>query len=58
METKPVPANAARSLLTAEFDVPAGVQAVEVDLERHPSRKMDNRIGGTLHVYQVSLTRM
>lgn len=58
METKPVPANASRSLLTAEFDVPAGVQAVEVDLERHPSRKMDSRIGGTLHVYRVSLTRM
>ncbi len=57
METKPVAANAARSLLTAEFDVPAGVQAVEIDLERHPSRKMDSRIGGTLHVNEVSLTR-
>jgi hypothetical protein len=57
VQTQPVPANAGRSRITLDFDVPPDVPAVEIALERIPSAKLDNKIAGTLRVYQVSLTR-
>jgi hypothetical protein len=45
----------ARSWIMLDVPVPAGTQALEIQMERRPSQKFDNKIGGTLHVYQVSL---
>ena len=45
----------ARSWITVEVRVPPGTQALQIQLERRPSQKFDNKISGTLHVYQVSL---
>jgi hypothetical protein len=45
----------ARSRITAEISVPPSTQAVMVQLERQASERFDNKINGTLHIYQVSL---
>ena len=58
VQTAAVGANAARSWITLDFDVPSGTRAVEVEIDRRPSASPDNPITGTLHVYQVSLERM
>ena len=55
VRSKPVAATAARSWITFEFEVPSGVDAVEVEIQRVPSRAPNGRIVGRLHVYQVSL---
>ena len=60
VSTKAIAPNAGRSWITLDFDVPPapdGAQAVEIVLERYASGKYDNKIAGTLHIYQVSLTR-
>ncbi len=47
-----------RSRITVPIAVAAGTQALVVQLERRPSARLDNKIGGTLHVYEVSLARV
>jgi len=54
-ETVQIKRTMARSWITADVRVPSGTQALQIQLERRPSQKFDNKIGGTLHVYQVSL---
>ncbi len=54
-ETPAVAGTVARSWITVDFLVPQSTQAVMVELERRPSDRLDNKISGTLHVYQVSL---
>ncbi len=44
-----------RSWATVQFTVPAGTQALAVQLERRRSQSFQNRIAGTVHIYQVSL---
>jgi hypothetical protein len=46
-----------RSWISVQFTVPAGTQALEIQLERHPSQRFANLIAGTMHLYQVSLVR-
>jgi len=54
--TAPLPEKIPRSWLTLDFAVPRGTEAVQIQIERRPSHHFDNKISGTLHVYQVSLT--
>ena len=52
---EPLKYNVPRSWMTVQFTVPAGAEALAVQLERHPSHRFENRIAGTVHIYQVSL---
>ncbi len=45
----------ARSETNVDFTVTPDTQAVIIQLERRGSERFDNKIQGTLHVYQVSL---
>ena len=55
VQTPQVKGTVSKSWVTVDFQVPAGTQALQVQLERHPSRRFDNNIAGTLHIYQISL---
>jgi hypothetical protein len=55
VESSPVRGTLARSWIHLDVPVIAGTQVLEVQIERHPSQKFDNKIAGTLRVYQVSL---
>jgi hypothetical protein len=55
VETFQFKGTVARSWITLDVSVPPGTQALEIQMERRQSQKFDNKIGGTLHVYQVSL---
>jgi len=57
-EGAPILGTVGRSWITVEFTVTQGTGALAVELERRPSQNFDNRIAGTLHVYQVSLTHL
>lgn len=54
-ETPAVVGTVGRSWISVEFTVPPSARAILVQLERRPSERLDNKISGTLHVYQVSL---
>jgi hypothetical protein len=47
-----------RSWVTLDFTAPAGTEAILVQVRRQPSQRFDNKIEGTLHIYQTSLVRM
>ena len=55
VESSPVKGTLARSWITLDVPVGPGTQALQIQIERRPSQKFDNKIAGTLHVYQVSL---
>jgi hypothetical protein len=55
VESSLVRGTVARSWITLDVSVPSGTQALAVQIERRRSQKFDNKINGTLHVYQVSL---
>jgi len=55
VESPQIKGTVARTWITVEIRVPSGTQALLIQLERRPSQKFDNKISGTLHVYQVSL---
>jgi hypothetical protein len=55
VESAQIKGTMARSWITVDVRVPSGTQALQIQLERRPSQKFDNKIGGTLHLYQVSL---
>ena len=44
-----------RSWITVDVPVPPGIHGLAIQIDRIPSQKFDNKISGTLHVYQVSL---
>jgi hypothetical protein len=58
VRTPPVGADTGRSWILLDFDVPPGTRAMEVEIARRASESRDNKIIGTLHVYQVSLARL
>jgi hypothetical protein len=55
VESSPAIGTVARSWITLKVSVPPGTQALQIQIERRPSQKFDNKIRGILHVYQVSL---
>jgi len=46
-----------RSAIECDFIVPQGSKALTIQLERSESDRFDNKITGSLHVYEVSLRR-
>ena len=54
-ESAPILGTVARSWMSVEFTVTAGTEALALQLERRPSQRFDNRIAGTVHIYEVSL---
>ncbi|MGD0776468.1 MAG: hypothetical protein ABSC05_26935 [Candidatus Solibacter sp.] len=54
-ESAPILGTVGKSWITVEFTVASGTGALVIQLERRPSERFDNRIGGTLHIQQVSL---
>jgi tetratricopeptide (TPR) repeat protein len=55
VQTSEIKGDVGRSWIKLDFQVPVGSEALEIQIERHASQKFDNKIVGTLHVYQVSL---
>jgi hypothetical protein len=55
VESSPLKGTVTRSWIVLDVPIAPGTQALQIQLERRPSQKFDNKIGGTLHVYQVSL---
>jgi hypothetical protein len=55
VESSPAKGMVARRWITLDVLVGPNTQALQIQIERRPSQKFDNKIGGTLHVYQVSL---
>lgn len=55
VQTSQIKGTMARSEISCEFIVSAGTEALTVQLERQESERFDNKIQGTLHVYEVSL---
>jgi hypothetical protein len=55
VETRRVLGRVNRSWMVVDFSVPPSTQAVMIQLERRASERIDNKIDGTLHIYQVSL---
>jgi hypothetical protein len=53
--TDQIKGNVDRSRITVEVPVPPGIHGLAIQIDRIPSQKFDNKISGTLHVYQVSL---
>jgi hypothetical protein len=53
--TPPFPETLPRGWISLTFTVQQGTEALAVQLERRPSQHFDNRIAGTLNIYQVSL---
>jgi len=58
VESFEVKGTVARSWISLDASVPPGTQALEIQIERRQSQKFDNKIAGTLHVYQVSLLQI
>jgi hypothetical protein len=54
-QTAPIKGTVPRSWLTVEFLVPAVTQALVIEVDRRPSGRIDNKISGALHIYQMSL---
>lgn len=55
LETQPILGNQSRASISMDFTVPAGTRIIQIGLVRRPSLKFDNKIAGTLHIYQVSI---
>ncbi len=53
--TAEIKGNVSRSWITVDVPVPPGIHALAIQIDRNPSQKFDNKISGTLHVYEVSL---
>ena len=53
--TAQIKGTAARSETNLDFTVKPDTQALVIQLERRESERFDNKIQGTLHVYEVSL---
>jgi hypothetical protein len=55
VQSPPAKGTIARSWITLDVPVAPGTHALQIQIERRPSQKFDNKIAGTLHVYRVSL---
>ena len=55
VETPAIKGSVPRSLVSVEFSVPAGTEALDIQLRRRPSLRFDNKIAGILRIYEVSL---
>jgi hypothetical protein len=55
VQTPQIHGTVARSPITLDFTVPPETRALAVQLERNQSQRFDNKIQGTLHIYEVSL---
>ena len=55
VETGAVEETVAKTRIAVDFTVTSKAEPLAVELDRRPSERFDNRISGTLHVYQVSL---
>jgi hypothetical protein len=55
VQTQQIKGDVERSWIHLNFQVPTGSDAMEIQIERQPSQKFDNKLAGTLHVYQVSV---
>lgn len=55
VETPSIKGSVPRSLVSVEFSVPTGTHALDIQLRRRPSLRFDNKIAGTLRIYEVSL---
>jgi tetratricopeptide (TPR) repeat protein len=53
--TEQIKGSVPRSSISVDVPVPPGIHALGIQIDRNPSQKFDNKIAGTLHVYQVSL---
>jgi hypothetical protein len=58
IRTDPIDENQARRIVVLNFTVPPGTEAIAVQLVRTKSERFDGKIEGSLHAYQVSLTRI
>ena len=54
----PIKGTTARSTIQRDLAVPGGTEALTIQIERIASGRFDNKITGTLHVYEVSLIRV
>ena len=54
---KPIRGTLDKSWMYLDFTAPRGTRAVEVAMYRRPSLRFDNKLGGRLHLFEVSLTR-
>ena len=55
IESARIRGTVARSWMTMLIRVLPATEVLQVQVERRPSQKFDNKISGTLHVYRVSL---
>ena len=55
VRTPPLDPTTPKGKIVLDFTVPAGTEALAVQLVRYKSERFDNKISGTLHVYRVSL---
>jgi hypothetical protein len=55
VSTRQVEENEARGKIALDFAVPQGTEALAIQLMRSESERFDNKIEGTLRVYEVSL---
>lgn len=55
LTTEQIRGNVARSSISLDVPIPPGIHALAIQIDRIPSQKFDNKIAGTLHVYEVSL---
>jgi len=57
VRTQPIKGTMERSWVNLDFDVPSKARALEIQLACHAPTRFGDRIRGSLHIYQVSLTR-
>ena len=55
VQTPQVPASTLRAPISIDFIVEPDTKIVDVQLRRRRSLRFDNKIAGTLHVYETSL---
>src|SRR6185295_17515787 len=55
VETQSIKGNVLRSLVSVDFNVPTGTEALDIQLRRRSSLRFDNKIAGILRIYEVSL---
>jgi len=56
LEGSPFKGTISRSWIGLDIPASADTRPLVIQIERRPSQKFNNKINGTLHVYQVSLT--
>ena len=57
-ELPPIGETTPKTATAYDITIPPGTDAVTIELLRRPSDRFDNKIQGTLHVFEVSLIRL